>query len=152
MLILASLSAVAFVGLTPQKIVVLVDNKPVEFRNEQPQTVQGRVMVPLRGVFEAIGATVQYDPANHTIEASRNNESVGLLLGSKVAKKNGAEILLDVPPRVLSGTTMVPLRFIAESMGAKVTFDKANNRVEIMTQDVPPAKPSEKTGDEPSNG
>ncbi|CAN5537716.1 hypothetical protein BH11ARM2_BH11ARM2_32530 [soil metagenome] len=146
MLILASLSAVAAMGFVQQKIVVLVDNKPVEFRNEQPQTVQGRVMVPLRGVFEAIGAMVQYDPANHTIEASRNNESVGLRLGSKVAKKNGAEILLDVPPRVISGTTMVPLRFIAESMGAKVTFDKANNRVMIMTQDVPVPNPSEKTG------
>lgn len=144
------LSFLAFTALAPTysaKIVVLVDNKPVEFRNEQPQTVQGRVMVPLRGVFEAIGAMVQYDPANRTIEASRNNESVGLRLGSKIAKKNGAEIMLDVPPRVIAGTTMVPLRFVAEAMGAKVGFDKANNRVEIMTQDVPPVQPSDKTDD-----
>lgn len=120
-----------------QKLVVTVDGKPVEFRTGQPVTYQGRVMVPLRGVFEAIGAYVEYDPANHTITAKRNGEDVYLKLGSKIARKNGAEILMDVRPQVLRKTTMVPLRFLAEALGAKVGFDKANNVVAITTAPAP---------------
>lgn len=112
---------------------VLVDGKEVEFKAAQPQTVSGRTMVPLRGVFEAIGAYVEYDSANHIIKARKNNEEVELRLGDRVAKKNGAEILLDAMPKVISGTTMVPLRFVSESLGAKVDFDKANSRINIST-------------------
>lgn len=90
-------------------------------------------MVPLRGVFEAIGAYVEYDQENRMITAKKNNESVELKLSEKVARKNGAEIMLDSPPEVVGGTTMVPLRFIAEALGAKVQFDKANNQVLITT-------------------
>lgn len=90
-------------------------------------------MVPLRGVFEAIGAYVDYDEENRVITAKRDNEMLELRLGDKIAKKNGAEIMLDAPPKVIDGTTMVPLRFISESLGAKVEYDKANNRILIST-------------------
>lgn len=126
----------AMTAATPQKpvdLAVLVDGKPVKFMTGQPRTMKGRVMVPLRGVFEAIGAYVEYDEENRIINAKKNNESVELKLSEKVARKNGAEIMLDSPPDVVGGTTMVPLRFIAEALGAKVEFDKANNQVLITT-------------------
>lgn len=91
-------------------------------------------MVPLRGVFEAIGALVEYDEANRFIKIRRGNEDVELKLGERIARKNGAEILMDVKPVVLKGTTLVPLRFAAESLGAKVAFDRAANRIDITTQ------------------
>jgi len=115
------------------KLTVLVDGKPVEFKDAAPQVLMGRTMVPMRGIFEAIGAYVEYDDANHTIKAQKNNESVDLRLGSRIAKKNGAEILMEVKPQLLGGTTMVPLRFIAEALDAKVEFDKANNRINVTT-------------------
>lgn len=117
----------------PQPLSVLVDGKPVHFETGQPRTIKGRVMVPLRGVFEAIGAYVEYDNANRMITAKRNNESVELTLGERIARKNGAEILMDAVPEVINGTTMVPLRFLSEALGAQVEFDKANNRVSIST-------------------
>lgn len=135
-----AIAAVA-IGAAPHgaKLVVTVDGKPVEFRDAQPQTYRGRVMVPLRGVFEAIGAYVEYDPANHTIVAKKDAEDVALRLGRRIARKNGAEILMDVRPQVLSNTTMVPLRFLAEALGSKVAFDQANNVVNITTPTAPAA-------------
>lgn len=135
MILMAILPALSGVAKTqePVGLAVLVDGKPVKFMTGQPRTMKGRVMVPLRGVFEAIGAYVEYDQENRMITAKKNNESVELKLSEKVARKNGAEIMLDSPPEVVGGTTMVPLRFIAEALGAKVQFDKANNQVLITT-------------------
>jgi len=112
---------------------VIVDGKTIVFKNAPAQVVQGRTMVPLRGVFEAIGAYVEYDEENRVITAKRDNEVLELRMGDKVAKKNGAEILMDTTPTVIDGTTMVPLRFISESLGAKVEYDKGNNRILIST-------------------
>ena len=114
---------------------VYVGDKQVAFNSAPPQVLTGITMVPLRGIFEAIGAYVEYDEVNHRIHARRNNESVNLLLGSRIANKNGAEIMMEVKPQVIAGTTMVPLRFIAESLGAKVDWDKANNRINITMTD-----------------
>jgi hypothetical protein len=112
---------------------VTVDGKPVEFKDAPPQVITGRTMVPLRGVFEAIGAYVEYSAEIRTITVKRGNEVVELRLGERIAKKNGAEILMDMVPKVLGGTTMVPLRFVAESMGAHVDFDAKKNLIRILT-------------------
>lgn len=119
------------------RLVVVVDGKPIEFKGAQPTVLRGRVMVPMRGVFEAIGATLEYDPTTRKVTATRNNETVELTFGSKIAKKNGAEILLDVPPQIMKNMTMVPMRFIAEGLGAKLAYDKANMRLEVVTSPAP---------------
>lgn len=94
-------------------------------------------MVPMRGIFEALGATLTYDPTTRTVVAQRNNEQVELTFGSKIAKKNGAEILLDTPPSIVHDVTYVPMRFIAESLGAKLSYDKANSRLTVVTDPAP---------------
>lgn len=122
--------------------VVKVNGKAVTFPGTGPQTVTGRMMVPVRGVFEAIGAYVEYNPVHHRVKARRANESIELKLGDKVANRNGAEIELDVAPLNINGRMMVPLRFIAESLGADVQFTKATNTVDIFTtEDLPGVKP-----------
>ena len=119
-------------------LVVYVDGKPVEFKGgAEPMVYRGRVMVPMRGIFEALGATLTYDPTTRTVVAQRNNESVELTFGSKIAKKNGAEILLDTPPSIIKNITYVPMRFIAESLGAKLSYDKANMKLTIVTDPAP---------------
>ncbi len=135
------------------RLVVIVDGKPVKFaENAQPMVYRGRVMVPMRGIFEALGATLTYDPTTRTVIAQRNNESVELTFGSKIAKKNGAEILLDTPPSIIKDVTYVPMRFIAESLGAKLSYDKANMRLTIVTNPAPiggGADPSTTGGPDP---
>ena len=99
-------------------------------------------MVPVRGVFEAIGAYVEYNPVLHRVAAKRANESIELRMGDKIAQRNGAEIELDVAPVSIHGRMMVPLRFIAESLGADVQFTKATNTVDIFTnENIPGVKP-----------
>ncbi|MBC8065475.1 MAG: copper amine oxidase N-terminal domain-containing protein [Chlorobia bacterium] len=122
--------------------VIKVNGKPVNFSGTTPQTVTGRMMVPVRGVFEAIGAYVEYSPVHHRVKARRANETIELRMGDKVANRNGAEIELDVAPMSIRGRMMVPLRFIAESLGADVNFTKATNTVDIFTdEDLPGVKP-----------
>jgi hypothetical protein len=122
--------------------VVKVNGKAIRFSGTPPQTVTGRMMVPVRGVFEAIGAYVEYNPVHHRVKARRANESIELRMGDRVATRNGAEIELDVAPLSISGRMMVPLRFIAESLGADVQYTKATNTVDIFTnENLPGVKP-----------
>lgn len=119
-------------------LVVIVDGKAIEFKDKaEPMVYRGRVMVPMRGIFEALGATLTYDPTTRTVVAQRNNESVELTFGSRIAKKNGAEILLDTPPSIIHDVTYVPMRFIAESLGAKLSYDKANMQLTVVTDPAP---------------
>lgn len=113
---------------------VIVDGEPITFDGAQPQTLQGRIMVPLRGVFEKIGCYVEYDAANHIITAHYQNESVEIRMGNRIANKNGAEITMEVAATIINGHALVPLRFLAESIGAKVEWDEANYTVSIKTE------------------
>jgi len=136
--LLVAFAALGATSAFANRLVVVVDGKPVKFpENAQPMVYKGRVMVPMRGIFEALGATLTYDPTTRKVEAQRNNEAVELTFGSKIAKKNGAEILLDTPPSIIKNVTYVPMRFIAESLGAKLSYDKANMRLTIVTDPAP---------------
>jgi len=91
----------------------------------------GRVFVPLRGIFERLGATVVYQGG--TINATGNNRSIGLHIGSTSASVNGQQQGLDVAPFIIGASTYVPLRFVSQALGAQVNFDGAHNIVAIST-------------------
>lgn len=95
-------------------------------------------MVPVRGVFEKIGCYVEYDAANHIITAKYQNQSVVIRLDNRIANKNGAEILMDVPATVIKENALVPLRFLSEAIGAQVNWDEASKTVTITTGQVGP--------------
>jgi len=116
-----------------QGISVVVDGHPVQFDNVGPQYVNGRVLVPLRGVFEDMGAYVDWNPTTRTVMASRADTDVQLHIGDRVATVNGQRQLLDVPAQIYRGSTMVPLRFISEALGANVEWIDANRQVMINT-------------------
>mgnify|MGYP000892792595 CR=1 FL=1 len=100
-----------------------------------PVVIDGRTLVPLRGIFEALGATVYWDSNTKTITAQKNGATIKLTIGQNTALKNGAKIHLDVSPKIISGRTMVPLRFVAEALGAQVSWDGKTNTVNIQSQD-----------------
>jgi hypothetical protein len=118
---------------TGPPISVVLDGEPVTFERAQPQVVTGRIMVPLRGVFEKMGCLVEYDPANHIITAHYRNETVVIRMGNRIANKNGAEILMEVPATIIADNALVPLRFLAEAIGAKVEWDETAKTVSIST-------------------
>lgn len=99
--------------------------------DQPPIAESGRTLVPLRAIFEAFGATVNWDQATQTVTAVKGDTTIKLTLGSNTAYKNGTPITLDVPAKAVNGRTIVPVRFISESFGATVTWDQATQTVII---------------------
>jgi hypothetical protein len=144
-----------------QSVTVVVNGQTVPF-DQPPIERAGRVFVPLRGVFERLGATVVY--ANGEINATRRNTTVSLHIGSNNAVVNGQPETLDVAPFLVGARTLVPLRFVSQALGAVVNFDQNRQTVYVSRPgggDGPPPvaqaqapAPMQLTGfrDEPSDG
>lgn len=133
--------AVAAVPATGQATVrVYVNGEQVMF-DQQPIVIGSRVLVPLRGIFEKMGATVVWIPDARTVRAQRGTTSVELRIGSTAALVNGATVTLDVPAQIVGGRTLVPLRFISESLGAQVDYNAGTRTVTITTAGAGPPPP-----------
>ncbi|MBI1332545.1 MAG: copper amine oxidase N-terminal domain-containing protein [Armatimonadetes bacterium] len=129
---LATLAAMAAVGQA-SNIYVSVDGQRVNFEGTEPTMMDNHVMVPLRGVFEKMGATVDWDGADRTVMAQRANTRVELRINSTEAYVNGKAVAVNYPAVMVGGSTLVPIRFISESLGAYVDWDEASNTVMIDT-------------------
>ena len=114
-------------------ILVQVDGEQVIFPDGKPQTMSGRTLVPMRAIFEALGAEVEWSKELRTITARRDQTFIEMTVGEKLVRKNGAEILLDVAPMIRNKSTLVPLRFVAEALDAKVDYDVASKTIRIST-------------------
>ena len=132
--ITALLLAVALYGLPPpaaaQSVTVTVNGSTVSF-DQPPIERAGRVFVPLRGVFERLGASVVY--ANGLINATGNGRNISLHIGSTNATVNGQPVTIDVAPFLVGPRTLVPLRFVAQALGATVNWNAANRTVAIYS-------------------
>jgi hypothetical protein len=113
---------------------VTVDGQPTDF-NPPPIERAGRVFVPLRGVFERLGASVVYE--NGTINATSHGRQISLHIGSTQATVDGQPRIVDVAPFVIGASTYVPLRFVSEALGAGVNYDATNQIVALNTRGGP---------------
>ncbi|HEX8236899.1 MAG TPA: copper amine oxidase N-terminal domain-containing protein [Abditibacteriaceae bacterium] len=112
-------------------IQVSLNGQFISFGQVTPVQVGGRVLVPLRGIFESLGSTVNYEASTATIYASSGARNIQLRLGSTEATVNGQTRYLDVPAQVRFGRTLVPLRFVSEAMGANVSWNESQRTVFI---------------------
>lgn len=111
---------------------VSLDGRLLSF--DVPPTIeQGRVLVPMRAIFEALGAEVAWDSATLTVTATKGQTRVQLTIGAKTAYKNDTPVTLDVPAKIVEGRTLVPLRFVSESLGAEVNWDAKTQAVTITS-------------------
>lgn len=144
---------------TPQPqnntISVVIDGQAL-VTNVAPQSINGRTMVPMRSIFEALGATVTWNADTKQAVATKGNKKVTLTLNSATAYINGEAKTLEAPAISYNGSTLVPARFVAEAFGATVTWDNATKTVNIISEVKPvettpaPAQPEEpKTEPEP---
>lgn len=131
-LLLAILSFFLGMGAWGQGISVQLDGKNLNF-DQPPAMIDGRLLVPLRGIFEALAADVLYDAATRSIKATKGTTIVQLQLGSRTALIDGRTVYLDVPADTVGGRTMVPLRFVSESLGAEVKWNGAMRIVELSS-------------------
>lgn len=121
---------------------VKVNDRLVNFATLAPVRDGGRVLVPMRSVFEALGAMVEYDAATDTIRAARGNTHIQLPIGKTTALINDVPKTLDVPAKKMFGTTMVPLRFVGDAFGAQVLWDEAHQTVLIIDAGAPNPNPN----------
>jgi hypothetical protein len=115
---------------------VEVNGNPISF-SVAPFQVMNRTMVPMRSIFEALGANVQWNDSTQTVTATRGTTDVRLTIGETDAQVNGQTVALDVPAMMRRGSTMVPLRFVSESLGADVRWSEATQTVSISTNGTP---------------
>jgi hypothetical protein len=110
--------------------------RPVEIHLSQPPIqVGGTTLVPMRGIFEWLGATVDYDKKSGKVMVTSGEGAgkriVTLRIGDTKATIAGREVTLGSKPRELNGTVFVPLRFVGEAFGATVGFDESSGVVSI---------------------
>ena len=93
--------------------------------------VKDRTLVPLRAIFEALGADVDWDDATSTVTAVKDGKKISLTIGDKTLIAGGEAKTLDVPPQLIGSRTLVPVRAVSESLGANVNWDETSKTVII---------------------
>lgn len=113
-----------------QHVTVQVNGQTMNF-DQPPVMRNNRVFVPMRAIFERLGSSVVY--SNGNINSQGNGHSVHLVIGSTQASVNGQSLTMDVAPFTVAGRTEVPLRFVAQALGANVSWNANTETVGITT-------------------
>ncbi len=109
---------------------VFVEGQKVAF-DVPPKLENGRTLVPVRAITEAMGADVGYDDKTKKVTIVNGEDTIELVVGSKNALVNGKAVVMDVPARVVNGRTLLPLRFVSENTGNTVDYFGESNLISI---------------------
>lgn len=101
-----------------------------------PQIIKGRMLVPLRGLFETLGATVAWEPKAQTITIVFGDKTIILQAGKLNVTVNNAVQILDVSPMIVNGRVLVPLRFLSENLAANVEWISSTRTVKIISKKI----------------
>lgn len=117
---------------------VQVNGEDVAFSGAQPEIANGRTMVPMRAVLEALGATVEYDRATKTVTATLGESKLTHVIGTDKITTDGDQVMtMDTASYIKGGSTMVPLRFFSQALNYQVYWDRgARTAVVINKQAV----------------
>jgi hypothetical protein len=128
-------STLPIMAVNPSQIKVSVDGVTVDFPNNiNPENIEGRILVPARGVFEMLGFDVQWDGANRSVTLSRHDYEIILNIENTAFTVNGATHQLEVPAQILhGGTTFLPLRHPLEAIGYTLEWNGSTQTVQIST-------------------
>ena len=133
LLLLVMTMAMFVPGQAATNIKVYIDNEIVSF-DIQPRLVGGRTMVPLRAIFEGLGATVDWNGDTQTVTAFNEVTIVTATIGQYTMTVNGTKKTMDVAPMVIDNRTLVPARFVAEAFDCDVRWDGSTQTVYITTK------------------
>jgi len=126
-----------------EAITVKINDITINF-DVAPQTVNGRTMVPVRAIFEALDATVSWDEATSGITAVKGDTKIVMHLNDTNMTVNDKTVVLDAAPFETGGRTLVPVRAISEAFECKVLWEEATQTVYIQTDVYTAAEISEK--------
>jgi len=120
-------------GLQANEVRVTIDGAAVNFDGQGPAIVDGRTLVPVRGVFEELGFDVDWEQSTQTATLTSPNHVVAISIGSANFTTNGQSYPLDVPAQIIGGRTMLPIRAVVESVGYSVDWDGSASTVVITS-------------------
>lgn len=116
-------------------ISVFVDGNEVNFPDQRPFIDSNdRTLVPIRFIAEEMGAKVDWDAAKKLVTIERGKTKIELTIGEQRAKVNGSWRHFDTKAVIHNSRTMVPLRFISETLGVRVEWDGEVRVVHIFTK------------------
>lgn len=118
-----------------EAISVIIDGERITF-DQEPVIINDRTMVPMRKIFETLGADVNWHEENSTITASKGMIAVRFTIDSIGFSMNGIQLYLDSPPVILNGRTMLPVRAVAECFGCDVNWDSDTSTVTIDSTEL----------------
>ena len=113
-----------------ERIPVYINNKEICF-DVDPIIVNGRTLVPMRDVFEELGAVVTWDGENETATGKKGDTTVVVQIGADTIRKNNQIISVDAPARIHINRTLVPVRAVSEAFDAKVYWNETERAVYI---------------------
>ena len=114
------------------KINVVLDGNEIQFDTE-PIMIDGRVMIPIRQVVESLGASITWENDTKTIITILFGSVIVFQIDNPYAFGYYGTIELDVPPQIINGRTLIPIRFLVENSGCNVEWDVVSNTVYIKT-------------------
>ena len=100
-------------------------------KNTTPLVIEQRTLIPIRAIIEGLGGTVLWSEQDEMIVINLADKNIKLWVNSKQAKVNEESATLDVAPQIINGRTMIPLRFIGESLGMKVYWEEETKKVTL---------------------
>lgn len=111
-------------------ITVKIGEQPIVF-DVPPQIINNRTMVPMRKIFETLGATVEWDQNTKTVTSTKGGTTVSLTIDNPKMSVNGNIVTLDTPACIIDNRTLVPVRAIAEAFQTEVNWDEGTKTVSI---------------------
>lgn len=117
-----------------KRLMFFVEGNEVE-SDVPPVIKDGRTLVPVRALTEALGANVQWDPRTNVVTIIKNGTVIELKMNSNKIKINGMESTIDVPAANMNDRIVVPIRFIAENFNQQVEWDEETGSIIIISKD-----------------
>lgn len=104
--------------------------------DQNPVIINGRTLVPMRAIFESLGATVEWNDEEKSVTAKKDFTTIKIGIGKKYATVNDKSVRLDTSASIINSRTLVPVRFVSEALGAQVKWNNEERKVEITYKEL----------------
>lgn len=123
----------SYVSISWAGIGIKINNRLVQ-SDVEPQIIEGRTMVPVRAIFEGVGAAVEWNAEDKTITGTKGNTTIVMVIGEKSMTVNGENINMDGAAMIIDARTYAPARYVAEAFDYDVSWNGELKEVIIKSK------------------